>query len=298
MLGDLEVYGPDRVAALAVTHADCEALADRIRAELVAHKESSAARSWRGRAGPDPRPIRPGIGSCCTPMSISMMAAGSPTAASSPSRQVTPAGLAVIDGTGQVAHVPGRVRDRPGRRRPPAGVARLGSHHRRGPGRHLGPGPPAGHPGPGPLPRLCRANPARSPPPTPGTPPASPSTTATTADGWSANRRAPRPSRSPPPWPEPNPKPSPPSTTPTASTPTCGPNKTLHRAHLRRPSPRRQRPHRAGRRHRPGPPAGPGRLGATPGPLARPAGRHRRSARPDPQPPPPAPPGRPVTSTP
>ena len=33
---DIEVYGPERVVALAVSHADCEDLADRIRADLAA----------------------------------------------------------------------------------------------------------------------------------------------------------------------------------------------------------------------------------------------------------------------
>lgn len=35
VLADIEIHGPGRVAALAVSHADCEALADRIRADLV-----------------------------------------------------------------------------------------------------------------------------------------------------------------------------------------------------------------------------------------------------------------------
>jgi conjugative relaxase-like TrwC/TraI family protein len=35
VLADLDVHGPDRVAALAVSHADCEALTDRLRADLV-----------------------------------------------------------------------------------------------------------------------------------------------------------------------------------------------------------------------------------------------------------------------
>jgi hypothetical protein len=35
VLGDIETYGAEQVAALAVSHADCEALADRIRADLV-----------------------------------------------------------------------------------------------------------------------------------------------------------------------------------------------------------------------------------------------------------------------
>ena len=49
VLGDLEMYGPDRVAALAVTHADCEALADRIRADLAA--QGVIAGPGPGRAG-------------------------------------------------------------------------------------------------------------------------------------------------------------------------------------------------------------------------------------------------------
>jgi hypothetical protein len=35
VLGDLGIYGPERVAALAVTHAECEQLADRLRADLT-----------------------------------------------------------------------------------------------------------------------------------------------------------------------------------------------------------------------------------------------------------------------
>ncbi len=35
VLADIDIYGPEAVAALAVTHTDCEAIADRIRADLV-----------------------------------------------------------------------------------------------------------------------------------------------------------------------------------------------------------------------------------------------------------------------
>ena len=35
VLADIDIYGPEGVAALAVTHTDCEAIADRIRADLV-----------------------------------------------------------------------------------------------------------------------------------------------------------------------------------------------------------------------------------------------------------------------
>ena len=53
VLGDLEAYGPERVAALAVTHADCEALADRIRVEIVAQGViGGAVLEGPGWAGP------------------------------------------------------------------------------------------------------------------------------------------------------------------------------------------------------------------------------------------------------
>ena len=164
VLGDLEVYGPDRVAALAVTHADCEALADRIRAELVAQGViTGAVLEGPGWAGPRTYQAGDRIllhahvdlddGRRLTNGSVVTV------------RQVTPAGLAVLDGTGQIAHIAAEVVTGRSRRRPPAGVARLGSHHRRGPGRHLGPGPLVGHPGPGPLPRLCGPIPLHRPHP-------------------------------------------------------------------------------------------------------------------------------------
>jgi hypothetical protein len=53
VLADLDVHGPDRVAALAVSHADCEALADRIRANLAdQHLLAGPALASPGWAGP------------------------------------------------------------------------------------------------------------------------------------------------------------------------------------------------------------------------------------------------------
>ena len=108
VLGDLQVYGPERVAALAVTHADCEALADRIRAELVAQRViGGAALEGPGWAGPRAYQAGDRIllhahvdlddGRRLTNGSVVTV------------RQVTPAGLAVIDGTGHIAHIAGRV---------------------------------------------------------------------------------------------------------------------------------------------------------------------------------------------
>jgi hypothetical protein len=52
VLADLDVHGPDRVAALAVSHADCEALSDRIRADLADQDRitgpSLAGPGWTG----------------------------------------------------------------------------------------------------------------------------------------------------------------------------------------------------------------------------------------------------------
>ncbi len=104
VLGDLQVHGPDRVAALAVTHADCEALADRIRAELVA-QEVIGGPALEGPGWAGPRAYQAGDrillhahvdlddGRRLTNGSVVTV------------RQVTPAGLAVIDGTGQIAHI-------------------------------------------------------------------------------------------------------------------------------------------------------------------------------------------------
>jgi conjugative relaxase-like TrwC/TraI family protein len=53
VLADLDVHGPDRVAALAVSHADCEALADRLRADLADQDRiTGPALQGPGWAGP------------------------------------------------------------------------------------------------------------------------------------------------------------------------------------------------------------------------------------------------------
>jgi hypothetical protein len=53
VLNDLDAHGPDRVAALAVTHADCETLADRIRADLTEQGTiAGPGREGPGWAGP------------------------------------------------------------------------------------------------------------------------------------------------------------------------------------------------------------------------------------------------------
>jgi conjugative relaxase-like TrwC/TraI family protein len=53
VLADLDVHGPDRVAALAISHADCEALADRIRADLAdQHLLAGPALQSPGWTGP------------------------------------------------------------------------------------------------------------------------------------------------------------------------------------------------------------------------------------------------------
>ena len=90
------------MAALAVTHADCEALADRIRAELAA-QGVIAGPALEGPGWAGPRAYQAGDrillhahvdlddGRRLTNGSVP------------PSRAVTPAGLAVADSAGQVA---------------------------------------------------------------------------------------------------------------------------------------------------------------------------------------------------
>jgi conjugative relaxase-like TrwC/TraI family protein len=52
VLADIDSYGPERVAALAVSHNDCEALADRIRADLAdigaIHAPAMEGQGWSG----------------------------------------------------------------------------------------------------------------------------------------------------------------------------------------------------------------------------------------------------------
>jgi hypothetical protein len=108
VLGDLAVCGPERVAALAVTHADCEALADHIRDDLVA----------QGAIG-GPVLEGPGwIGSRAYQAGDRVLlhhhvdldggrrlTNGSVLAVT----EVTPTGLRVTDTSGQVAHLPAEV---------------------------------------------------------------------------------------------------------------------------------------------------------------------------------------------
>jgi hypothetical protein len=59
VLADLDVHGPDRVAALAVSHADCEALADRLRADL-ADQDRIAGPALQGPGWAGPRNYQAG----------------------------------------------------------------------------------------------------------------------------------------------------------------------------------------------------------------------------------------------
>jgi conjugative relaxase-like TrwC/TraI family protein len=59
VLADLDVHGPDRVAALAVSHADCEALADRLRADL-ADQDRLAGPALQGPGWTGPRHYQAG----------------------------------------------------------------------------------------------------------------------------------------------------------------------------------------------------------------------------------------------
>jgi conjugative relaxase-like TrwC/TraI family protein len=59
VLDDLDRYGPDRVAALAVSHADCEAIADRLRTDL-AERNLIAGPALDGPGWAGPRHYRAG----------------------------------------------------------------------------------------------------------------------------------------------------------------------------------------------------------------------------------------------
>ena len=76
VLADIDVHGPERVAALAVTHADCEALADRIRADLAAQGVIAGAGPGGTGLGRTARPTRPATASCSTPTPTSTTAGG------------------------------------------------------------------------------------------------------------------------------------------------------------------------------------------------------------------------------
>ena len=105
VLADLEVYGPDRVAALAVTHADCEALADGIRNDLIAHG-MIAGPAVEGPGWTGPRSYQAGdrllLHAHLDLEDGHRLTNGTILTVS----QVTPPGLTVIDPAGQPAQVP------------------------------------------------------------------------------------------------------------------------------------------------------------------------------------------------
>ncbi len=154
LVGAVERLGASRVAALAVTHADCEDLADRIRRRLsergVVEGEALRGPGWAGAAElsegrPDP-------------------AARPPGSLRRPAAEDRDGGFG-DGGTRRGPYGPPRRRWRDGahprllRRRsaaqwPAAALPRLVSHRRRGAGGHLERGAPTRHGGPGPVPRL------------------------------------------------------------------------------------------------------------------------------------------------
>jgi hypothetical protein len=105
VLADLEVYGPDRVAALAVTHADCEALADAIRNDLIAHG-MIAGPALEGPGWTGPRSYQAGdrllLHAHLDLEDGRRLTNGTILTVS----QVTPPGLTVLDAAGQPAQVP------------------------------------------------------------------------------------------------------------------------------------------------------------------------------------------------
>ncbi len=148
--------GAPQVAALAVTHADCEDLADRIRRRLV---ERGVIRGpaldgpgWAGSRsyqtgdrillhGHLDLPDRPRSAHGNNRRGAGLRRRG---ARSAPRRFQ------------RLSARPGCVRFRPWGRRSPAGLPWVVSHSRRRAGRHLDRGAPAGHRRVGPLPRLRR----------------------------------------------------------------------------------------------------------------------------------------------
>ena len=152
---DIDRYGAEQVAALVVSHADAEDLADRIRARLADSGQLDRAVDDRpgldrragvpGRGpGAAARPLRP-VGQPAGQRHHRHRHPGRHRRADRPPRQRRRRGAAA-----------GRLRGRrpQGRRTQP--VPRLGPHRRRGPGRHLGGLPPAGQLRPGRLPGLHR----------------------------------------------------------------------------------------------------------------------------------------------
>ncbi len=141
VVADVDAHGPEAVVALAVSHADCEDLADRIRSRLL-HAGHIGGRRWRDRDGEAPSaPTPPVTGCCCTPSraqpGLHNGSVGTVVAVESSG----PAGGLRRRRRGGVA---GCVRGRPAGRRQPQPFPRLGADHRGRAGRHLGGGAPAG----------------------------------------------------------------------------------------------------------------------------------------------------------
>ena len=163
VLADIDIYGAEPVAALAVTHADCEALADRIRADLIA-QGTIAGPVLEGPGWASVRCYQAGDRIVLHAHVGSKTAAGSPPGPSLRSPRSRRPGSRCA--TARAARRCCRKVSFPqGRGRPAEGVARVGSHDRRRAGRHLGPGAPACDSGVGPLPRLCRPVPLDRPHP-------------------------------------------------------------------------------------------------------------------------------------
>ena len=140
VFADIDRYGPGQVAVLVVSHGDAEDLADRVRARLAVSGALSGV-VMTGPGGPVIGTTRPGIGCCCTPA-----AAGRPAGGQRDHRYCQPRrrrrahrhpgwrGDRAAGGGLRPGHPQGRQ---------PQPLARLGSHRRRRPGRHLGDLPPS-----------------------------------------------------------------------------------------------------------------------------------------------------------
>ena len=152
---DIGRYGAEQIAALVVSHADAEDLADRVRARLG----SAGALAGPALAGPGwttEREYQAGdrvlLHARCGPSGSPAVngATGTVTAVNSD-------GLAVrLDGSGEAVALPSGVRAGHPQGRFAQPFARLGAHGGRGAGRHLGSLPPARQRRPGRLPGLHR----------------------------------------------------------------------------------------------------------------------------------------------
>ena len=163
-VSDADQLGAGQVAVLAVSHVDCEDLADRIRTVRQARGELTGPTLTGPGWGPNALPLRRR-----RPDPVPHQ----PHRRRQPLRQRhhrhhrrhprpgrhRPARRRHRDGD------PRRVRERRADRRDPQPVPRVGPDDRRRPGRHLGPGPPPSHTEPRPVQRLRRpvAGPATNP---------------------------------------------------------------------------------------------------------------------------------------